>query len=134
MSSQTAALDIGTGTGILALMLAQRFPEATIDAIDIVAEAIRQARENFDASPWSSRLNTHTTAVQQFHPDHAYDLIVANPPYFNDALRPHQKDRADARHDARLPLSDLAESANRLLTEDGRFCLILPPERSDELL
>ncbi len=130
----SAILDIGTGTGVIALMLAQRFPAARIDAVEIDAAAIDQATDNFGRSPWADRLAAHSGSIQDFDVDHRYDLIVSNPPYFVNSLPPGDASRQLARHDNSLTSTDLADAASRLLTTTGRFCVILPFEQSDKII
>jgi tRNA1Val (adenine37-N6)-methyltransferase len=120
-------LDIGTGTGLIALMIAQR-SQASIDAIEIDENACLQAHENFQKSPWSSRI----TLVHQSFQDYAeetnkkYDLIVSNPPYFQNSLYAPNEQRTKARHNRELELSDILEGASKLLTNDGTLSIILP--------
>lgn len=121
-------LDIGTGTGLIALMMAQK-SNAQIDAIDIDQDAALQASENFKESPWPSRLNAISGSVQGFAMNHSekYDLIVSNPPYFMGAYPTPSEARSIARHmDEHLSIEELVEAVNLLLTENGRFCIILP--------
>ena len=91
-------LDIGTGTGVIALMLAQRNAEAEVQAVEIDETATRRARSNFDLSPWAERLTVENCAVQEFAPAEKFDLIVSNPPYFVDSLLPPDAKRSTARH------------------------------------
>ena len=119
-------LDVGTGTGVIALMLAQRSPEAVIDAIEIDGQAVRQARENFERSPWKGRLNVYETSFQQFVPNVKYDVIVSNPPYFIDSLKNENISRMVARHTELLPYNDLIDGVLRLLDERGVFSAIFP--------
>jgi tRNA1Val (adenine37-N6)-methyltransferase len=120
-------LDIGTGTGVIALMLAQRTPEAvTIDAIEIEKQDAEVAALNVVHSPWPQKIQVHQTALQDFFPKKKYDLVVANPPYFVNSLLPPEKKRSDARHAHALSFSDLLESTLRLLNPGGRLSLILP--------
>jgi tRNA1Val (adenine37-N6)-methyltransferase len=120
-------LDIGTGTGLVALMIAQR-SQATIDAIEIDENACLQAQENFQRSPWDSRI----TLVYQSFQDYAketnkkYDLIVSNPPYFQNSLYAPDEQRTKARHNLELELSDILEGTSKLLTNDGILSIILP--------
>lgn len=121
-------LDIGTGTGLIALMMAQK-SDAVIDAIDIDEEATGQAAENFYLSPWSSRLNAIRQSVQEFssHTPNRYDLIVSNPPYFMGAHLSPSEARNIARHmDDALSIEELTDCVTRLLNPEGRFCVILP--------
>jgi SAM-dependent methyltransferase len=95
-------LDVGTGTGLIALMLAQR-SAAWITAVDIDVECATQAAENFAASPWADRLDAVSVAVQRYDPVEKFDLIVSNPPYYVDSLLSPDEGRNTARHAAGLP-------------------------------
>ncbi len=121
-------LDVGTGSGLIALMLAQRARRAHIDAIDIDAEAALQARSNVEASPWADRISVQHVALQQFTPaeEQGYRLIVCNPPFFTRSTPAPAAQRALARHDGMLPHDDLLCHALRLLDPGGRLCVILP--------
>lgn len=123
----SSILDIGTGTGVIALMLAQRSP-AVIDAIDIDRASCEQARGNVQASPWADRVHVEHIALQEYVrlTDKKYDLIVSNPPYFVDSSKASEEGRARARHADLLPFPDLLDGVTRLLNKDGRFCVILP--------
>lgn len=127
-SSDTSSsiLDIGTGTGLIALMLAQRNPRAVIDAIEVDREACGQATENFAASPWSDRVRAICGCVRDYRPDFQHGLIVSNPPWFSDSLKSPSPSRNTARHDGSLNAVDLLGCVDRLLTADGRFSTILP--------
>lgn len=123
-------LDIGTGTGLIALMMAQRFPNAVIDAVEIEPNAAEQAARNFSASPWLERLNLHHQAIQNFAAsnlhDKAYSLIVSNPPWFVDSLKSNESNRNLARHTDSLSHDELLNSARQLLHSSGRFAIVLP--------
>jgi tRNA1Val (adenine37-N6)-methyltransferase len=123
-------LDIGTGTGLIALMLAQRFPNAVIDAVEIEPNAAEQAARNFSASPWPELLNLHHQSIQCFAasglPDKAYSLIVSNPPWFVDSLKSNESSRNLARHTDSLSHDELLNSVKKLLHCSGRFALVLP--------
>lgn len=125
-------LDIGTGSGLIALMLAQRCPEANIDAIDIDADAVLQAQANFEASPWKERLHVHLAPLQEWNG--TYDLIVSNPPYFNDSLKNPDRQRQTARHTDSLGYGELVHHAARLLGFDGMLALILPAEAEETII
>ncbi len=128
-------LDIGTGTGVIALMLAQRFVGATIEAIDSNPEAIKCAKSNFIASPFASRLNAFSVGFEQFQPEHQYDLIVSNPPYFINSLKNSSKEKTMARHAPIEFFEQLFEKAGSWLSDSGNFQLIWPPalqEMSDK--
>lgn len=120
-------LDIGTGSGLIALMLAQRTsPEVTIDGVEISAMDALQAEKNFLRSPWKERLAIHHTPIQEFAPLEKYDLIVSNPPYFINSLRPEEAMREQARHTTTLSHTDLLKATQRLLKPGGRTGVILP--------
>lgn len=122
------ALDIGTGTGILSLMIAQQNPHLKIDAIEIDHLAFLQAKANMENSPFKNQINIHFGAFQQFVTTQKYDVIITNPPYFigkNNFLIANQQ-RAKARHDNDLPFIDLIEKTINLLNDNGTFSLILP--------
>ncbi len=125
-------LDVGTGTGLVALMLAQR-SEAFVDAVEIDRESADQAAENVRESVWNHRIAVHNAAFQHFaqETERQYDLIVSNPPYFRNALLPPEPSRAGARHDTRLSFAELLSGANHLLPAGGRLCVILPAPAYD---
>ena len=127
-------LDIGTGTGLIALMLAQRC-NAQIDAIDIDKEACEQARENVSSSPFSDRIHISHISFNEYACSclSKYDLIVSNPPYFVDSLKCSEEKRRMARHTDTLQLNDLIKYSNQLLVADGRIALVLPFEQLDIL-
>jgi tRNA1Val (adenine37-N6)-methyltransferase len=123
-------LDIGTGCGIVALMLAQRFPSAIIDCIEIDTYASAKANQNFIASPWKNNLRVSNISFQKFLTSATvqYDLIVSNPPYFSSSLRNPDKAKTIARHDDALPLEDLMHGAFLLLKKGAPLWIILPHE------
>ena len=127
-------LDIGTGTGVIALMMAQRNVEAKVQAVEIDETASKRARSNFDLSPWAERLEVECCAVQVFAPSEKFDLIISNPPYFVDSLLPPDAKRSTARHTHDLSFEELDKAVCRLLAEDGRFALILPTTEFDKYL
>lgn len=119
-------LDIGTGTGLIALMAAQRNPTAEIDALEIEAAACEQAWENIASSPWPQRVRVYLQALQNYHPDKLYDSIVCNPPFFVDSTPAPDQGRSLARHTHSLTHPELIEHVQRLLSLGGNFCVILP--------
>lgn len=134
-SCQQRILDVGTGSGLIALMLAQRFEAAQIDAVDIDGDAVRQATDNFAHSKWSNRLHCRQIAVQDLaKEDVRYDAIVSNPPYFVDSLKNPNLQRQTARHTDTLSYEELLASCEHLLTADGVLSLILPAESEQEVL
>lgn len=122
-------LDIGTGTGVIALMLAQRFPSAKIDAVEIDIKSAEIAGQNFKNSPFSERLTIYTCSFKTFfeaHPKRKYDLIVSNPPFFINSLKSRGKGKGIARHTNQLFFSELAEYISGHLSDIGTFWVILP--------
>jgi len=120
-------LDIGTGNGTIALMLAQRSSDsATIDAVEIEEADALQAEENFQKSPWSSKINLHHGSIQNFSSVKTYDLIVSNPPYFMNSQRPPNERRHQARHTVTLNYDELLNATIRLLKHEGKFNVVLP--------
>ena len=122
--SDRRILDVGSGTGLIALMMAQRAPEALITGVDV--EEVSQARENAAASPWGGRVVFEQCPVQEFAPDERFDLILSNPPFFVDSLTCPDEGRTTARHAVRLPFDQLRDAVVRLLAAEGRFAVILP--------
>ena len=120
-------LDIGTGTGLIAMMMAQRFPNAHVLGIDVDGDACLQATCNINDSPFVSRLEIRNVPIQNYFADTTrYDAIVCNPPYFNDSLKNPSAKRTMARHTVTLSYSDLFKSVARLLADDGEFSAIIP--------
>jgi tRNA1Val (adenine37-N6)-methyltransferase len=127
-------LDIGTGTGLIALMLAQR-SNANITALDAEANAYQQAKINFDASPWTNRLQLVHSKIQDFHSDQLFDLVVSNPPYFTGYYSSENLSRDIARSaDVLLSYEELIFAAKKLLTANGRLTLILPADQQEKII
>jgi len=128
-------LDIGTGSGLIALMLAQQFKEAEIIGIDIDDSAIEQATFNFAQSAWSKRLTAKKTDFTTFMPQRQFELIVSNPPYFSRSLKNPDQQRALARHNDSLPYKDLVRHTMKdLLSDNGVFAIIIPYEQEETIL
>lgn len=121
-------LDIGSGTGLISLMMAQRFPEAEVVGIDMDADACGQARENVMASPFRDRVEIECCRLQDFGEAGVFDAIVSNPPFFVDSLKNPDSKRTMARHTDSLPFRDLFAGVKRLLSDDGIFSTIVPVE------
>lgn len=122
-------LDVGTGSGIVALMMAQRFPKAVVQALEIDEAAAQQAAENFRSSPWPNRLRVDQANFNQWIETHSlrrFELIVSNPPYFENSLRPPQAERRAARHADLLTVSQLMTGAAERLEPHGSLCVIFP--------
>lgn len=119
-------LDVGTGTGLIALMLAQRNPTAIIDAIEIDVSAYEQAKHNIQESKFQERISVILTDFSTFSSDQKYDCIVSNPPYFEENKRMQNSERKTARQQNNLSYHQLCEKASELLATNGRLQLILP--------
>jgi tRNA1Val (adenine37-N6)-methyltransferase len=120
-------LDIGTGSGVIALMLAQRSGNSVhIDAIDNAKDDFNQAQENFLRSPWNARIHAYHETLQHFNPEYQYDCIVSNPPFFSNSLEPPDEKRKKVRHTSTLSFRELLASCSRLLKPAGHLSLILP--------
>lgn len=126
------ALDIGTGTGLLSLMLAQQFP-GTIDAIDIDNGAATQAVENIAGSKWNNRISVQQSSLEDWENKH-YNLIICNPPFYEQDLKSPDIQRNLALHDSGLTLETLWENITRCLLPDGLFAVLLPYHRLNECL
>jgi tRNA1Val (adenine37-N6)-methyltransferase len=119
--SPRTTLDIGTGTGVIALMMAAKYPDAHVTAVEISEDYAAIARMNFAGSPWASRLALETSPVQDFARDATgkFDLIVCNPPFFSDSTKSGHPDRSLARHDDALPPPELANCVGCLTAPSG---------------
>lgn len=126
-------LDIGTGTGLIALMMAQRYAEAEIVAIDIDPAAVAQAADNVAKSPFASRVNTALCDVRLMADDCGFDAIVVNPPYYDQSLESPDSKRTLARHTSTLSYRELMTAAWRLLTDDGQLSVVIPQECRNKL-
>lgn len=125
-------LDIGTGSGLIALMAAQRSPGIQVTGIDIVGEAVEQARENVAASPFQSRVEVRLQSLQELAAtSERFDAIVCNPPFFEESLLPPEANRSLARHVQSLSFESLVTGTATLLREDGSFSTILPMSAFD---
>ena len=123
-----SVLDIGCGTGLIALMIAQRSPNATIDAVEIDKMSAMQATQNVANSPWIQRIHVFNQGIQDFSSENPrkYDLIVSNPPFFTGGTFSDNQDKNSIRHTIKLSHSDLLRSVQSLLAPNGRFAAILP--------
>ena len=129
-------LDIGAGTGILSLLLAQRSNAEQIDAIEIDEEAFEQCVENFENSPWSDRLFCFHAGLDEFveEPEDEYDLIISNPPFYSEDYKTENEQRDLARFQDALPFEDLIEAASLLLSENGIFSVIIPFKEEEKFI
>ena len=135
LPSDRRMLDIGAGTGVIALMAAQRSaPECLVEAVEIDGPSVSDASLNFSSSPWSERLRVRQIALQDFAPEAAYDLIFSNPPYYDGSLVNPDAREAAARHCGSLTLNEICAFAAGNLRPRGRLALILPSEEETRLM
>ena len=129
-------LDIGAGTGILSLMLAQRSNAEQIDAIEIDEDAYEQCVENFEASPWGDKLFCFHAGLDEFvdEPEDEYDLIISNPPFYTDDYKSENTSRDLARFEDALPFEELIEAAALLLSDNGIFSVIIPFKEEERFI
>ncbi|MEF1291264.1 tRNA1(Val) (adenine(37)-N6)-methyltransferase, partial [Vibrio sp. M260118] len=134
MSGAQVVLDIGTGTGLLSLMCAQRYPELSIEAIDIDDQAIKAAQVNFSHSPWQARLTLHHGNVLEYSFTNKFDRIICNPPYFNNGEQANNPSRATARHTDSLTHIDLLGRCVQLLNDYGKANFVLPQVEGEQFM
>lgn len=127
-------IDIGAGSGILSLIAAQFCPAATINAVEIDSAAADACRQNFANSPWAGRLDVHHCDFKSYSPGQPADLIICNPPYFNNGEHSVDKARATARHQNGLTYSALLLYAKANLASQGHLGLVAPAEFEDEII
>ena len=129
-------LDIGAGTGVIALMMAQRSPSQTIDAIELDDNAYEQCTENFESSPWGDRMFCYHAGLDEFVDEweDTYDLIVSNPPFYSEDVSSGDKSRDQARQNQSLPFDELLEGVSRLLSPKGIFSTIIPFKEEEAFL
>lgn len=135
-NNPVSILDVGTGTGVIALILAQRSAAQQIDALEIDEYAYEQAVNNFENSPWSDRLFCFHAALDEFveDPEDEYDLIVSNPPFYTEDYLSGNEQRDLARFSESLPFIDLIEAAHLLLSDNGIFSVIIPFKEEERFL
>ena len=119
-------LDVGTGTGLIAMMMAQRFDDACVEGIDIDADACRQAEKNVGKTEFAARISIVHTSMQEHKG--SYDAIVSNPPFFENSLKTPDNRRTLARHTDMLPVADIFRCSRRMLADDGCLSVIIPVE------
>ncbi len=131
-----SVLDIGAGTGILSLMIAQRSNAEQIDAIEIEENAYEECVSNFENAPWSDRLFCFHAGLDEFvdEPEEEYDLIISNPPFYSEDYKTKDSQRDLARFQDALPFEDLIEAADLLLSENGIFAVIIPFKEEEKFI
>jgi tRNA1Val (adenine37-N6)-methyltransferase len=127
-------LDIGTGTGLIAIMCAQRNSEAIIEALEIDNLASEQAQENIDICPWTSRLSIINKSLQDYNPSEKYDSIISNPPFFVNSTKAACNKKSTARHTDSLPFEDIIAFAIKHLNTDGILSIVLPIVEGEEFI
>lgn len=127
-------LDIGTGTGVLSLMCAQRFGFDEIIGVELSEEAFIDAQINAENNPFGSKISMLNQTIQTYHPELKFDAIISNPPFFENSLQNQNEHKSLARHTESLSFSELIQSISRLLTEDGKAWLIIPFENKDNMI
>lgn len=130
----TQILDIGAGTGVLSLMMAQQYPQATITAVELDALSAKECAENFNASKWSPRMEVVAHDFLTFESTTKFDLIISNPPYFQSRLENDDPRKARARHEASLPVLEMLARIKELLSVHGDFWVIIPSETKTDWL
>ena len=128
------ALDIGSGTGLLALMLAHKNNDIEIDAIEIEKNAFLESKENFENSKWKKRLTSIPISLQNFNPPTKYDCIITNPPYFLNSLKNEMKTKRLARHTDSLSFEEIIEFCLKHLTSKGKLHLVLPKTEAETFI
>ena len=131
LSGSCNILDIGCGSGLIALMAAQRCPDATITGIEIDADAASQAAENIAESPWADRIGIINNDFLSYQPQQKYDTILSNPPYFTNSMKCPDDKRNKARHDDTLTSISLLQHAYELLSEGGRLSIVIPADQQE---
>ena len=135
-NNPNSILDIGTGTGLIALMMAQRTNALQIDALEIDENAYEQATENFENSPWNDRLYCFHAGLDEFvdDPEDEYDLIICNPPFYSEDFKTNNESRDLARFQDAMPFEELIEAADLLLSENGIFAVIIPYKEEERFI
>ena len=135
-SNPYSILDVGAGTGLISLMMAQRSSAEILDAVEINDSAYEQAVENFENSDWSDRLFCYHASIQEVanDPEDVYDLIVSNPPFYTSTYKELNPDRAQARHAEDLSFETLLFCTSKLLSPKGQCAFIIPYEEEDDFI
>jgi len=132
-------LDIGAGTGVIALMIAQRSDAMTIDAVEVDADGYEQTVGNFEMSDWGDRLYCYNTSFQEFaieiaKEEETYDLIVSNPPFYTDAFETENKARNKARFTSSLSFQELFDGVSKILSKNGIFSIVIPSKEEEDII
>lgn len=126
-------LDIGTGTGLLSLMLAQKFSDISIDAVELNEDAAIQAKENTDSAPFKNRIHIHQQDIRLFHSSTKYNIIISNPPFYENEIVSQKPEKQMAHHSSGLLLNELFSAIRQSLADEGRFFIMIPSKREKDL-
>lgn len=129
-----SVIDVGAGTGLIAMMIAQRVPDVAITALEIDANAAREARENVSLCPWSGRIHVEEADFMEYFPEKNVDAIVSNPPFFATDLKSPDRYRALARHGESLTVESLIRRSAVMLSRGGKLSFITPADRDDDVM
>ncbi|MCH2225807.1 MAG: methyltransferase [Crocinitomicaceae bacterium] len=127
-------LDVGAGTGVISLMVAQNNPSLIIHAVELDGLSADECQHNFKNSPWNNRLTVIQSNFLRYESDHVYDLIISNPPYFQTRLKNDEYRKAQARHEDALPVKAFFEKVGKFLDEEGMCWIIVPTEDEESWL
>lgn len=134
IKSKNRLLDIGTGTGLLSLMVSQAFSSVKIDAVELDAGSAAEARMNIEAAGKTATVSVYSTDFRLFNPGYQYDVILSNPPFYENELRSSDERKNKAHHDAGLRLEELITGIKNILLPEGSFFLLLPYKRLGDYL
>jgi tRNA1Val (adenine37-N6)-methyltransferase len=129
-------LDIGAGTGLLSLMLAQKTRNYTFKTVELDKEAAKQCKENFQISPWNNRLEVFQSSIQEFEKNKgkSYDIVISNPPFYENQLKGDNPSKVRAHHSSDLSLEELFQISGRILKTGGHFWVLIPVYRIQEAI
>ncbi len=133
-TNPTKILDIGAGTGVLSLMMAQKYKDAHVDAVEIDPPSAKECQANFTVSDWSDRCAVHCVDFLKFQSNNLFDCIVSNPPYYQSRLENVDLRKAQARHEAALPVGEMLQHVKSLLSAQGAFWVIVPMDTQSDWL
>lgn len=133
LSDKKKGIDIGSGTGIISIMLCQRNEILEIDSIEVSEKAVLDAKKNIKNCKWNERINLIHKDLKLFSTENKYDLIISNPPYFQKSLKPKDLDRLKARHEVSLNYKDVLNFSEKHLLKNGTINLILPIDQKQEV-
>ena len=134
LSDKKKGIDIGSGTGVISIMLCQRNEILEIDSIEVSERAVVDAKKNIKNCKWNKRIKLKHADLKLFSTENKYDLIISNPPYFKKSLKPKDLDRLKARHEESLNYKDVLNFSEKHLLKNGTINLILPIDQKQEVI